>query len=216
MAAQDPAEPFDLVDRDGRPLGVAKPRALVHRDGDWHRSVHLWVVLRGPAGDRVLLQRRSAAKDTHPSKVDVSVAGHLRAGESVEDGFREAEEEVGLRVRAADCVRLGTRRSVLVTPSVHDREVQGVYLAVTGETFEALRPDPDEVAALLAVALDDFIALLERGVAVRALELSRHGVREVTLGREELVPHGDGYFLRAARSIAARLRGDADGRWELG
>lgn len=160
-AAQDPAERFDLVDEDGRPLGRTKARAEVHRDGDWHRSLHLWIVLRGT--DRVLLQRRSALKDTPPSRVDVSVAGHLRAGESLDDAFREAEEEVGLCVRREDCVRLESRRSVLRTPTVHDRELQEVFLAFTDAPFEALRPSADEVAGLLAVPLDAFVALLERG-----------------------------------------------------
>ena len=41
--AQDPAELFDVVRADGTPTGEVKPRAAVHRDGDWHRAVHVWV-----------------------------------------------------------------------------------------------------------------------------------------------------------------------------
>ena len=41
--AQDPGELFDVVRGDGAPTGRIKPRAAVHRDGDWHRAVHVWV-----------------------------------------------------------------------------------------------------------------------------------------------------------------------------
>lgn len=210
MPAQDPTERFDLVDEEGAALGVSKARAEVHRDGDWHQSLHLWVVLRGreggPEGDRVLLQRRSAAKDTHASKVDVSVAGHLRAGESIDDAFREAEEEIGLPLRASDAVRLWVRRSVLRTATVYDRELQHVFVALCDASFEALRPDPDEVAGVLAVSIDALLALVERGESVPARERTATGVRDVTLAPEELVPTPDGYALRAAHAIAALAR----------
>src|SRR3954469_2867720 len=94
--AQNPDELFDLYTSEGEPLGRTKARALVHRDGDWHRSVHVWVVLQSAAGPCVLFQRRSTAKDTWPGVLDVAVAGHLRAGETVDDALREAEEEIGL------------------------------------------------------------------------------------------------------------------------
>src|SRR4051812_13685106 len=97
MPAQDDGELFDLYAADGSPLGQRKARGLVHRDGDWHRSLHVWVVLREPGGGpRVLLQRRHADKDTWPRAVDVAVAGHYRAGESLNEALRESEEEIGL------------------------------------------------------------------------------------------------------------------------
>jgi hypothetical protein len=86
---QDPAELFELyappADATAAlPAGVApvalgatKRRGDVHRDGDWHRSVHVWLV----DGDgRLLLQQRSVHKDTFPGRWDVSAAGHISAG----------------------------------------------------------------------------------------------------------------------------------------
>src|SRR6185312_16932533 len=117
MAAQDPGELFDLYDRDGAPLGLRKARAEVHRDGDWHRSVHIWVVLRegpglpdAPRAPCLLFQRRSLEKDTWPGALDVAVTGHLRAGEAILDGLREAREEIGLELGPSDVIRLGLRR----------------------------------------------------------------------------------------------------------
>src|SRR5690242_15381466 len=95
--AQDPAELFDVVRYDGTPTGVVKPRAAVHRDGDWHRAVHVWVTGLGPAGEPFLLaQRRSTAKDTWPGRLDATVGGHYRAGEGLAEALRETEEEIGV------------------------------------------------------------------------------------------------------------------------
>src|ERR671933_433987 len=52
----------------------------------------------------------AVGKDTWPNKLDVTVGGHLGVGESVLDGIREVEEELGLTVVADELVSLGTRK----------------------------------------------------------------------------------------------------------
>ena len=32
---------FDIVDENGNELGFKKERSEVHRDGDWHKGVHI-------------------------------------------------------------------------------------------------------------------------------------------------------------------------------
>lgn len=85
------------------PTGVIKARGQVHRDGDWHRSIHAWVAQKNNNNSddnattvSVLLQRRSPYKDTHPNLLDVSCAGHVNAGSNIYDTTkRELEEELG-------------------------------------------------------------------------------------------------------------------------
>ena len=82
------------------PLGIRKPRGEVHRDGDWHRSVHVWIA---GGGGQLLCQLRAPDKDTQPGRWDVSCAGHITAGdESLETAARELEEELGLGVGAEE------------------------------------------------------------------------------------------------------------------
>jgi isopentenyldiphosphate isomerase len=220
VPAQDPTELFDLYDVDGRPLGRAKPRALVHRDGDWHRSLHVWVVLKGTEPlPELLLQRRSLAKDTQPGAVDIAVAGHLAAGETVEDGLREAEEEIGLVLCPADVTRLGVRRRVFAAPSVLDREIQEVFFTVTSRPFTSLVPHPDELAALLTLPLEGALALASGRVAeapARELPVGQGVVREVVLRGPDLLADRDGYFVLALRSILEHLEGRPDPPWDLG
>ena len=67
-------EYFDVLDENGNKTGETKLRSEVHRDGDWHRTVHIWVFNRQ---GEVLLQRRCATKDSYPNMLDISCAGHL-------------------------------------------------------------------------------------------------------------------------------------------
>lgn len=62
-------EHFDLLNEDGSLKGVSKARSLVHRDGDLHRAVHVWVFGRGKP-PQLLLQKRSDEKDTFPVRID--------------------------------------------------------------------------------------------------------------------------------------------------
>jgi isopentenyldiphosphate isomerase len=219
--AQDQGELFDVCDEDGRPTGRTKPRALVHRDGDWHRSLHLWVVLRDPElGTRVVFQRRSRDKDTWPGALDVAVAGHLAAGESVEDALRESEEEIGLAVRAGDVVQLGERFRVDTTqPGVVDREVQAILAVVVDASFAALRPSPHEVDAVVALTPEDARRLVF-GVAP-AVEAPRLDARTLVVdvdavrGAELVVGHDD-YFVSVLPSVLELAAGRVPRPFRIG
>ena len=78
----DPAnECFALRREDGSLTGEIKPRALVHRDGDLHGASHVFLArLRGGRAE-LLLQKRSAQKDSFPGLYDISAAGHLDPGD---------------------------------------------------------------------------------------------------------------------------------------
>jgi len=99
-------EMLEVYDREGAPTGTLKPRSEVHEDGDWHKTVQVWVC--NAAGD-VLLQKRQASKIGSPGKWDVSCGGHCIDGETPESGaLREIEEELGLVVSEARLQKLGT------------------------------------------------------------------------------------------------------------
>ena len=37
-------ELIDVLTRAGELTGVRKPKPEIHRDGDWHRAAHVWIV----------------------------------------------------------------------------------------------------------------------------------------------------------------------------
>ncbi|HET6314846.1 MAG TPA: NUDIX domain-containing protein, partial [Chloroflexota bacterium] len=116
----DPHELLEVFDAAGQPTGVAKSRAEVHRDGDWHQAFHCWIVRRER---EVVLQRRSLAKDTFAGYWDASAAGHWRFGESAEQASRELAEELGLSMDFAALQFGGSERLARTFPNgLIDRE----------------------------------------------------------------------------------------------
>ena len=92
--AQDLDELFEIVDENDNVIGLAKRRECHGNPKLVHRTAH--VVVFHPDG-RILLQRRSMAKDVQPGKWDTAVGGHLAPGEDYESGARrEMNEELGI------------------------------------------------------------------------------------------------------------------------
>lgn len=197
----DPSELFDVCDASGVPTGRTKRRADVHRDGDWHRAFHCWVLTTSSDVPTLILQRRGAHKDTAPLMLDVTVGGHYGAGESIVDVVREVDEEIGRAVSLDDLTFLGRRIAVSdAQPGVIEREIQEVYLWQTDLPLEAFRPQPIEVASLDSVAVTDLLALLS-GASIQAptRSLGTDGqITPRTMTADELVPTEDRYFYRAA------------------
>lgn len=203
-AAQDPSEPFDLCDAEGRPLGLRKARAEVHRDGDWHRSMHLWLASR-PLG-AVLVQRRGRHKDTWPLCLDVAVAGHYRAGEGLAEVLREAEEEVGLVVGLADVVRLGTRvRADDGSRGIRDNELQDILAFVAEDTLSGLRAAPEELEGLLWLPIGEAVRLFSEAGALAEAEVYGGAGERLSVRAEDFVPCPDGYWLWALRAVQGLL-----------
>jgi isopentenyldiphosphate isomerase len=184
-------ELLDVFDEHGGHLGV-KPRAAVHRDGDWHLAFHLWVV----SADGVLLQRRAANKASWPGFLDASAAGHLIAGEAIRDGLREADEELGAAYAFDDLESLGIHRVDEVEQSgLVNRELQHVFAIRDERPLDQWTEfDRVELDGLVLVTHDGFAALAN---AVRAGDddvrapgraWDGTGVTEIEVSPGEVVP----------------------------
>ncbi len=163
-------ELIDVLTAGGHPAGTIKSKADIHRDGDWHRASHLWIATND---GRVLLQRRALVKTSWPGLWDISVAGHVDAGESATDAaIREAFEELGLRFEPHELTHLGTLRYQAVLNG-------GTYLENEFHEVYFVRRDVDPATLLLD----------REEVAEVAL------VRPDALEAYELVPHPESYAL---------------------
>lgn len=211
-------ELFDLYDPTGRPLGRTKPRDEVHRDGDWHRSAHVWIC----TSDRGLLfQRRAADKDTWPGRLDASVGGHYHAGESAEEGVRrEAREELGLTLTPDELIPLGVRRIESREPGIDDRELQDIYLLRRDLPLTAYRPDPTEIDGLIILdaadaawlhaeetepesELDDIPSAVAMSLAVEP----GASIRPIIVTPRDLIPGRGAYITAIARAVSDVLAG---------
>ena len=95
----DNREWFDVVDALDRPIGRER-REVVHSRELFHRAIHVFVL---DAAGRMLVQKRSSAKDFAPGLWSSSCSGHLDAGEYyLAAAVRELEEELGLEISPED------------------------------------------------------------------------------------------------------------------
>jgi isopentenyldiphosphate isomerase len=210
--AQDLSELFDVVRANGTPTGEVKTRADVHRDGDWHRSVHVWVAGKSNEVPFLLLQCRSLKKDTWAGRLDATVGGHYRHGESLDDALREVEEEIGVPVEQRDLRRLGIRWCASEEEAgVLDREIQDLFLLQDDRRLGSYSPNPDELAALVRVPIDGLLELFSN----EADEISALNLRpgdsepsEITITRDVFIPTLDNYYYRVAIAANRTFAGD--------
>lgn len=200
-------ERIDILDERGRPTGEVAWKSEAHRRGLWHRCFHCWVFAADSGGPYLLVQRRAAAKSTWPGYLDVTVAGHLAAGEEPLDGMREIEEELGLRVSPERLIPLGTRRVEQEIPAGLDRELHDVYLLRDATPARDLRLQREEVASVVRIGLDAAEGLRPGG-SVAAEEFAGGEPRSIAVSLPDFVPNEDDYLRRVAGAVRVALSGE--------
>lgn len=210
--AQDPNERFDVLTPDGEPTGIVRRRADVHRNGDWHRAIHIWVYGRDDDGPYMLMNQRGRHKDTWPLALDVTVGGHLSAGETIEHAFREIHEEIGIAVDPESLRHIGHRRkeSGGNQTDVIDREIQEIFLLRDDRPLDEFRPNPAELEGLAKIALDDATALFSgdmHSIPAQFLRATDGVIENIQADQAMLIPVDDAYYVRVARIIEAAVQG---------
>ena len=154
-------ELIDIIDKEGKPTGKTALKSEAHRNGWYHNTVHLWLFTKN---GEVLLQQRSRNKTIHPLLWDVSVAGHIDAGESFEDaGVREAFEEIGLLLRPNQLKHIGTKlhKGEYNNGAIKDFEFHQTFIAELKTPIEALHISKEEVEAVKLVSSTEFDRLVK-------------------------------------------------------
>lgn len=145
---------LDIRDENGNVTGQVKERSLVHRDGDIHGTSHVWIARRNEEGVlELLLQKRSANKDSHPSCYDTSSAGHIPAGQDfLESAIRELEEELGITAREKDldCVTThdGYDRAYFYGRPFNNHEISKIYVYTKPVDIATLSLQESEVESV--------------------------------------------------------------------
>ncbi|MFH1161759.1 MAG: NUDIX domain-containing protein [Candidatus Jorgensenbacteria bacterium] len=153
-------EHIDVLDECGAPTGATKLRDEVHRDGDWHRAVHVWVVnSRG----EVLLQKRSATIDLFRNLWDISLVGHMRSGEkSADAALRELKEELGITVEEHELQFVAAIPSQLKDGMLRDNQFSDIYLLRRDVDIEKLEKQKEEVAEITFMPLQELQTLVRK------------------------------------------------------
>lgn len=175
------------MDEHGKPTGKSCLKSEAHQKGLLHPTVHVWLYT---IDGRILIQQRGKNKATHPLLWDVSVAGHVSAGENVvAAAIREVREEIGLTINETDLKSLGTFKAVhKISEDFIDAELHHIYLCQLKSPLDQLVKQKNEVENLALLPLFKF--------AEETWGLASVG---------KYVPHGPTYYKTIVQEIKKRV-----------
>lgn len=153
-------EYIDTLNADGSPTGKSCPKSEIHTEGYYHNTAHVWFY--NVNGD-ILLAQRAASKTICPLLWDISVAGHVDAGETIRSAaVREIWEEIGIKVPETLLDKIGVFDCFQSYPNgIKDNEFHHTFIAKIDHELKALNIDYDEVAQVKFVSIPKFRELLE-------------------------------------------------------
>ncbi len=180
-------EYIDIVDQNGIPTGVSVAKSEIHSKGHLHNTAHIWCY---SSDGHILLQQRAASKTIYPLLWDVSVAGHIDAGEPIKQAaLREAKEEIGILISEEQLIKIGVFECFKSYPNgIVDNELHNTFLAEIEVNIKDLTPQKEEVEALKFVSLSEFKSLLDNS------EINNH-----------FVPSNRKYYEFVLEAINAKL-----------
>lgn len=150
-------ELIDIYDVNHNHIGTAM-KSEAHAKGLWHNNIHCWIF--DPKKKLVLFQLRAADKKVDPSKLDISVAGHVGAGEDVADTcVREVSEELGMYCSVDELQFIGIHRDVIQSGDIQNCEFGHTYLLQRNIDIDEFILQEEEVAGAYVMALDDCFKL---------------------------------------------------------
>ena len=140
-------ELIDILNPEGKSTGKTALKSEAHKNGWFHATAHIWFFT---SDKKILLQKRALTKKVFPGIWDISVAGHIGAGEEVLEGAkREVFEEIGLILEDKDFIKIGTRiHQVNHENGIQDNEHHHVFIAELKTPISELTMQPEEVAGL--------------------------------------------------------------------
>ena len=173
-------EIIDILTRDGKPTGKKALKSEIHSKGYYHNTAHIWFYTKD---GRILLAQRAAEKTIYPLLWDISVAGHVDAGETNEEAIiRETQEEIGLTISASDLYKIGVFPCFQSYDNgIVDNEFHHTYIAELKVPLENLKPQPGEVEALKLVTIETFKFLLANSETNSYFVASNRGYYEFVL-----------------------------------
>lgn len=193
-------ELLDIYDAKMNYLGTAY-RDEVHKKGYWHQTFHCWIIREEDKKRYVLLQIRDKQKDVAPNKLDITAAGHLKAGETKEDGIREVEEELGLKVDINQLRYLGIRITASENSKQINKEFAQVYMLRNDTPMEKYVLQEGEVAGLVQIEVSDGLKLCAHevdSVPCKVCRPSSNGVQilDDMVKFDQLIPRIDSYYYK--------------------
>ena len=183
-------ELIDIYDENNTALGITRMKSEAHRDGLWHRTVHIFLF---DNEGLVLLQLRNADKDVNPNRWSPAAAGHVTAGESISSTvIRETDEEIGIHLHETQLGEPLLSSALIRYPNgIRNAEFKYIYFIKHRMNIENVVLQESEVSEAKYFTIDQLEASYRERPELFSFE-------------------GEGYWERAFSEIRKRLQSNTD------
>ncbi|KKW44272.1 MAG: NUDIX family hydrolase [Parcubacteria group bacterium GW2011_GWA2_56_7] len=132
-----------IVDEHNSPIGDEK-KSVVHREGIWHRTVHIYYIRKRSGGFDFLVHLRAKNKTHCPNMWDTRFGGHVKSTQSILEAAQDKmREEVGLTMEPSELIEGPVTRSV--SHQGTNREFNYIFFYQGTEDTRQLVFEDDEV-----------------------------------------------------------------------
>ena len=153
----------------GEVTGETISKKEAHKTGVWHGSVHIWIISEDKK--KILLQRRCADKDLFPNMWDISVGGHISAGEdSLVSAKRELSEELGLNPQNYKFEHVDVIKEEFVDGDIVSNEFVTIYKIISDVDIDAIVLQKEEVSEARWFTKDELNSLREEEKVIPHIE----------------------------------------------
>jgi isopentenyl-diphosphate delta-isomerase len=152
---------IDIISKDGTPTGKTASKYAIHKKGYYHNTVHVWFYQNS---GHIVLAQRSATKLIYPLLWDVSVAGHVDAGEGIEDAaVREVNEELGISITLDSLSKISVTESFQnYGKNLIDNEFHHTFISELRTDITQFKIDTNEVQAVKKISFEVFQELIDK------------------------------------------------------
>ena len=147
-------EKFDVLNELGEFTGEIATREECHKKGLWHRAVYAFIIDDG----KILLQKRSNNKKLWPNMWDVTVGGHVIAGEFGRQALiRETREELGIEINDDDIKYLVGSTSINKQGDIINKHYNECYLITKHIDISDVKLQEEEISEIRYFSKDELL-----------------------------------------------------------
>lgn len=158
-------------------------KGKAHELGLWHEVVGALMI--NPSTNEVFFQLKNHKHNGVNDKdlLEITVGGHLQAGEDIKGIVREVKEETGLSVSFDDIIQSGNRKCYIDNNMII-REFQHYFLLPMNVDLDNLNPQDDEVIGFVKLNIDGAINVLNNNANVNGYIKIGNEVKECRISKD--------------------------------
>ncbi|CAK7082730.1 NUDIX domain-containing protein [Tissierella carlieri] len=203
-------EQSKIFDEYRNQIGVAT-RKDIHRFGYWHETFNCWFISKENETDYLYLQLRSNIKKDYPNLLDTTVAGHLLANETVQDGVREITEEIGIDISFQELIPLGIIAHCIVSEDLIDKEIANIFLYKSEKSFDNFTLQEEEVSGIVKTKFKHFAELWldeRETIKIKGFLIKKDGEKvliDENVGKNKFVPYQIKFYKTLIEKIKEKI-----------